>query len=59
MKKTYQAPQTTCINISIRATILAGSPTTSGLDGFGGNGGELTGGSADARRGSLWDYDED
>ena len=58
MKKTYQAPYTISIMLRGKATIMAGSITSTGLQNFEGYGGKKSGGSADSRSTDYWD-DED
>ena len=58
MKKTYQTPMTNEVMLTIRQTLLSGSVGTN-LDGFGGNGGGKSGGSADSRGTRYWDDEEE
>lgn len=54
MKKTYQAPVITIIELKHCSALLQASAT--GLDGFGGSGGSTGGKSADSRRHRFDDY---
>ena len=53
MKKQYIAPALKDSDFLLSYSLLQTSAT--GLDGFGGNGGDMSGGTADSRDFQLWD----